>query len=189
MPAGGWQGRSHGLKTQGASRTHSQGAQVRCSLCDEPLTVVHLIWRCRCFNDKDDPLPWNLQIENGTSLELWARGIIQLPRLKTDEGPDSFQCTVLLNEGWPLRLHHSQRVWLAVWPTCNEPLVRRYVVAVLVGTMVGQWLSDLCDAGAAHDDKGMDHRMLGHPQSLHSHSADQPAFQSGLAGLGEEGQG
>ena len=125
--------------TQGSLRTHDAGVRVMCPLCGVPVTMKHLVWQCQ-YHEDELPRDWQERIQANEDAMLWARGLIEQPNLKQMEGIDSCEVTGLLAHGWPIRLTPNQRVAVGVQATSTDPRLRKYAVALTVGSwMEGSW--------------------------------------------------
>ena len=73
-------------------------------------------------------------------MPCYGLGVSLSSRIKQTEGIDSCEVTGLLAHGWPIRLTPNQRVAVGVQATSTDPRLRKYAVALTVGSWLeGSW--------------------------------------------------
>ena len=131
-----WRGMwASALKTwhQGSLLTHGESQQYKkCPYCDTLATPVHLIWLCKWTNKRAKPIPeeWLMEINEGASLELWSRGILQSYNLQVETGMESLQAWGSWQRG-PCAIPQHEHVTIVIKATNKDPRMRHYLVGVV----------------------------------------------------------
>ena len=135
--------------TQGSLRTHDAGVRVLCPLCQVPVTMKHLVWQCK-YHEQALPNDWQASINANEDQTLWARGLIEMPRSSAVGGMESCEVAGIMAQGWPIRLTPSHRIAIGVQANCHDCRVKKYVVAITVGTLLDPLASCPGSSSAEH---------------------------------------
>ena len=106
----------------------SEQGHLTCPHCNQPATVIHVLWLCKQTNKNCGPLTAEDQkeLEQGINLEFWAQGLLQLPEVKISTGGAAIQAWGSLTELDAIQLkgHETMTIGTTSSRLCTTPSSR-----------------------------------------------------------------